>query len=113
MGVTMSGSGSFAGSLVNYKLIGENIKPETSLALEKLPKIKEIILQILEDDKLFWKNVGEYPKGIERNILMGKVLGKIEINAKLFDIAAEELELEQILISFPEANSIRYIVFGI
>ena len=93
----------------NYLLIGENKKLETKLDFDKIPIIKDIILKIIEDDFEFWTNKNHIQPGIERFNLLGKVSQKIKINSILFDLAIDELELENKIISFQEDNFKRYI----
>jgi hypothetical protein len=101
------------GSFPNYVLIGKLKKAEIKLEIEKIPSTKEIILKILESDKLFWKESKEKQKGMERNVLIRKVLDFISINAKIFDIAIEELETNQEILSFLDGNLTRYLLFSL
>jgi len=93
----------------NYILIGENDKPKTTIEYDKIPLVKEIILEIINEDFKFWTNKNLQQPGIERFNLLGKVVKKIKINSNVFDLAIDELEVEQKIIPFQEGSLKRFI----
>ena len=94
----------------NYFLIGKNEKSKVTLEVEKIPITKEIILKIIEDDYIFWKNKIHIQPGLEKFNLLRKVSQEIKINCTIFDLAADELEIENKIISFQEDNFKRYVL---
>ena len=93
----------------NYLLIRSNPKEERIIDYTILPQVKEIILQILKDDKKYWKELGEHQMGIERNNLINKVCSRINTPSEVFELALEELELEQKVLPSYLDNMSRYI----
>jgi len=93
----------------NYKLIGDNVKPKVDQGFEKIPLVKDLVTKIIEEDFLFWKNKNLIQPGMEKNILLRKVCQEIKINGVVFEIALEELEIEQIIISFQDGQFKRFI----
>ena len=96
-------------SEANYQLIGENKKPQTQIAYDKIPSVKDILMQILEEDYQYWTNKKLKQMGIERFNLLKKVSEKIKINSNVFDLALEELETEFKIIPYCEGSFKRFI----
>ena len=93
----------------NYSIMGSQKKPETRIELEKLSEVKEIIYDILKKDREYWQNLKEPTQGIEKFNLLNKVCNKIPINSNVFEIALDELMVEQTIIPMELDNRIRYI----
>lgn len=105
-------SDSWNNPLPNYTLIAENKKPETRIEIEKVPEVKEIVYAILKEDREYWLNEGVLKQpGVEKYNLLTKVSNKLPINSNVFEIALNELEMEQKVIAFQDNNFIRYIIF--
>jgi len=94
----------------NYQIIGSQKKPETRVELEKIPEVKEIIFEILKKDREYWKNLKEPTQGIEKFNLLNKVCNKIPINSNVFEIALDELLVEQAIVPMLLDNITRYIL---
>lgn len=106
-------NGSMVDSKANFHLIGLNEKPETRIEVEKVPAVKEAILEILNQDKDFWNSAGRQQFGVERGILLRKVCARVPINSNVFDIALYELECEQTVLPFSDGQLTRYVMFEI
>ena len=94
----------------NYKIMGSQEKPETRVEFEKIPEIKDIISDILKKDLEYWKNLKEPTQGIEKFNLLGKVCNKLPINSNVFEIALDELMVEQAIVPMELDNKIRYLM---
>lgn len=94
----------------NYKIMGSQKKPETRVEFEKIPEVKEIISGILKKDYEYWKNLKEPTQGIEKFNLLNKVCNKLPINSNVFEIALDELMVEQAIVPMELDNKIRYLM---
>ena len=104
------GDESCTGAVANYFLLKERKKPETRVEVEKVPPVKEAVLDILSEDRDFWKESGQKQPGMEKTVLLGKVSNKVSINSNVFEIATYELEIEQLILSFVDGQFKRYIL---
>jgi len=93
----------------NYKIMGKLPKPETTIAFEKIPEVKEIISKILKKDREYWEAIGEPAQGIEKFNLLNKVCAILPINSNIFEYALDELITEQDIVPMELDNKIRFI----
>jgi len=94
----------------NYKIMGSQAKPETRVEFEKIPEVKEIISEILKKDREYWKSLKEPTQGIEKFNLLNKVCNKLPINSNVFEIALDELMVEQAVVPMETDNKTRYLM---
>lgn len=107
-----SSMSSFKGS-PNYQIMGSLKKPETKINFEKVPEVKEIILEILKKDFEYWKSLREPTQGIERFNLLNKVCNKLPINSSIFEVALDELMVEQLVVPMELDNKVRFLILCI
>jgi len=97
----------------NYALIKSNPKAEKTIDFSILPEVKKVLDKILSEDKKDWEDRGLKQFGIERSILLNKVCALVpDTPSAVFEIALEELEVEQQIIPFQQENFTRYIHLG-
>lgn len=97
-------------SSANYALIKSNPKAEKIIDMSGLPLVKEAVEKVLSDDKGDWEERGLKQFGVERSILLNKVFALVPgTPSVVFDIALEELEVEQKVVPYPQDNFTRYI----
>ncbi len=94
----------------NYALIGKNKKDKVTLELNKIPEVKEIILKILKEDLQFWLEKDQKQQGIEKFNLIKKISEKIKINSNIIYLSLDELESEQLILSYGVDNKLKYII---
>lgn len=94
----------------NYKIMGSQTKPETRVAFEKIPETKDIIFEILKNDRDYWQKLKKPTQGIEKFNLLNKVCNKLPINSNVFEIALDELMGDQLVVPMELDNKIRYIL---
>jgi len=94
----------------NYKIMGSIAKPETRVEFEKISEVKEIIAEILKKDREYWQNLREPTQGIEKYNLLNKVCNKLPINSNVFEIALDELMVEQLIVPMELDNKIRFLM---
>lgn len=94
----------------NYKILSNREKPETSIDFKKIPETKSIIEEILKKDMLYWKSLKEPTQGIEKYNLLNKVCDKLPINSNVFEMALDELIVEQIIVPMELDNKIRFLM---
>jgi len=94
----------------NYKIMGSIKKPETSINLAQVPETKEIISVLLSKDREYWDALKEPAQGIEKFNLLNKVCNKLPINSNVFEIALDELMVEQNIVPMELDNKIRFIM---
>ena len=97
----------------NYSLIGNNKKPETKVEYEKIPEIRNAIIDILTKDREFWDNCKQKQQGVEKFNLLSKVADKIKMNSNVFYLALDELEAEQVVIPEVKDSRVRYSLFSV
>ena len=101
-------------SSFNYKLMGDNKKPETQIPYEKVPDIKELIIKVLTEDKSYWTDLGLKQFGLEKNNLLSKVCSILkDTTGPLFEISLSELELEQSILPFEQDCKVRYLLLSL
>jgi len=94
----------------NYKILGSQEKPETRVEFEKIPEVKDIISDILKKDREYWQNLKEPTQGVEKYNLLNKVCNKLPINSNVFEIALDELMVDQTIVPMELDNKIRFIM---
>jgi len=94
----------------NYIIMGSQKKPETRVEFEKIPEVKEIISEILKKDREYWKSLKEPTQGVEKFNLLNKVCNKLPINSNVFEIALDELMVEQAVVPMEIDNKTRYLM---
>ncbi len=94
----------------NYKIMGSIKKPETSVEFEKIPEVKEIISEILKKDREYWQSLKEPTQGIEKFNLLNKVCNKLPINSNVFEMALDELMVEQTVVPMELDSKIRFLM---
>lgn len=102
-------SHSYKGS-PNYQIMSSLEKPETKINFEKVPEIKEIVLEILKKDFEYWKSLKEPTQGIEKFNLLNKVCNKLPINSAIFEVALDELMVEQLVVPMELDSKIRFLM---
>jgi len=93
----------------NYHLIKNRPKAKRDPGYEKIPELKEIIVDIISRDYENWHNKNLTQPGLEKNILLQKVLSRIKVNLELFTIAANELEIEQKIFKLIDGSFERFV----
>jgi len=94
----------------NYIIMGSQKKPETRVEFEKIPEVKAIIYEILKKDREYWQTLKEPTQGIEKFNLLNKVCNKLPINSNVFEIALDELMVEQSIVPMETDNKTRYLM---
>ena len=94
----------------NYKILGSLEKPETRVAFEKIPEVKNIVYDLLKKDREYWQKLKEPTQGIERFNLLNKVCDKLPINSNVFEIALDELINEQSIVPMEKDNKVRFLM---
>ena len=94
----------------NYQIMGNLKKPEILIDFKKVPLIKDIIKDILKQDRIYWESLKEPVQGIEKFNLLHKVCTKLPINSNVFEIAVDELIVEQIIVPHELDNITRYLM---
>jgi len=94
----------------NYVIMSSQKKPETRVEFEKIPEVKEIISEILKKDREYWQNLKEPTQGVEKFNLLNKVCNKLPINSNVFEMALEELTVEQSVVPMEKDNKTRFLM---
>jgi len=94
----------------NYRIMRTQKKPETIISFEKVPEVKKIIFKILKEDMEYWQSLKEPTQGVEKFNLMNKVCNKLPINSNIYEIALDELMVEQIVVPMEIDNITRFIM---
>ena len=93
----------------NYTLIASRPKAKKDHKYERIPEAKDILLNIIKKDFEYWDSKKLKQPGIERCLYIRKMSEKIKVSAQIFDIAIEELEMEQQVIKLYDGHFERYI----
>ena len=103
------GSGACPGDHTNFSNKDKE-KPQTRIEVEKIPQVRDLIMQEMEKDYKFWNDKGLKQFGVETLNLLKKISQKIKINSNVYYLALEDLEFEQKILPMQDGNFTRYIL---